>query len=93
MVKNVFVLNVTQRNNMQSTKRKMLVPALSAILLASLLAGCQTTRQGIPTVGTVNISSVQCWPKKITYSKKDTEPTKGQVREHNATGRNIGCWE
>ena len=66
---------------------------LSAVLLVLPLAGCFNAHRGVtPTVGTVEIRDVQCWPRKITYSKKDTDPTKAQVREHNATGRNIGCW-
>lgn len=69
------------------------MPTLGVTLLASLLASCQTTSGRMPTVGTVSISSVQCWPRKIVYSKKDTPPTVAQVREHNATGKYLGCWK
>jgi len=36
-----------------------------------------------------------CAPwKPITYSgTRDTAPTTKQVRVHNLTGRNLGCWK
>lgn len=83
----------TSKRNWRLKEQRGLALGLSVLLLVSLLAGCQTTRTGIPTVGTVPIVDVQCWPKRITYSKNDTKPTKDQVREHNLTGRNIGCWK
>jgi hypothetical protein len=63
---------------------------LSVMLLGSLLAGCQHTR----TSTTVTDTEAQCaaW-RAITYSsKKDTPPTVKQIREHNASGRRLGCW-
>lgn len=92
MVRNEFEHSATSKSPMRSRSHSMLARKLGAILLASLLVtGC--AHQGrTPTVGTVDIKNVQCWPKRIAYSKKDTQPTIGQIREHNATGRNIGCW-
>ncbi len=91
MKENVFARSVTLRSTTPSRMQKRLALKLSVILLASLLVGCAHQSQ-IQTVGTVRIKQVQCWPKKIRYSKADTAGTVGQVREHNATGHNIGCW-
>jgi uncharacterized lipoprotein YajG len=60
--------------------------ALLAIPALLLLAGCQTTATTAKTV---------CAPwRAITYSgTKDTPQTVRQVRVHNATGKNVGCWK
>jgi hypothetical protein len=64
---------------------------LSVLLLGSLLASCQTT--GTATTVTDNAGQCAAW-RAITYSsKRDTAPTVQQVREHNATGRYLGCWK
>lgn len=92
MARNTHTPSAISKRSWQLKGRSALALKLSVLLPVLVLAGCQTTRSGIPTAGTVRILDVQCWPKKITYSKADTSPTKSQVREHNATGRNIGCW-
>lgn len=82
-----------------SSLRRLSKPALmaSALLLVSLtVGGCQSSRV-IPTFGTKpgpTDNQVQCaaW-RRITYSKKDTAPTAQEIREHNATGRVLGCWQ
>jgi hypothetical protein len=60
---------------------------LSLALSATLLAGCQTTST------TETRAQCSAW-RAITYSTKgDTAPTVKQVRVHNRTGQNLGCWK
>ena len=59
---------------------------LSAMSALSLTA-CETT-------STATNRAAQCaaW-RSISYSSKgDTKLTVKQVRVHNATGKNLGCW-
>lgn len=50
------------------------------------IAGCQTTSS------TEIKAQCAAW-RAITYSaKKDTADTVRQVRVHNRTGQNLGCW-
>jgi hypothetical protein len=62
---------------------KMLL-LLAPFVLA--VAGCQTTATTTKTV---------CAPwRAITYSgTKDTPNTVRQIRVHNQSGRNVGCWK
>lgn len=87
---NVFRRNGIRPAPMRSKTLKRPGLALSVMLLGSLLAGCQHTK----THMTVTDAEAQCaaW-RAITYSsKRDTAPTVKQVREHNATGKRLGCW-
>lgn len=86
-----FRLNGTRRVSTLSKTASRLARTLSVLLLGSLLASCQHTRTG----STVTDTAAQCaaW-RGITYSaKRDTAPTVQQIREHNATGRYLGCWK
>lgn len=81
-----------KRNGMLLSKRpsrvaKRRVLTLSALLtLGLLLPACQTNSTGI---------NAQCAPwRKITYSAKgDTAVTIKEVRVHDQTGVNLGCWK
>ena len=86
-----FKPNGIRRKPTPSRLARKLVPVLSVLLLGSLLASCQTTGTG--TTVTDNNGQCVAW-RAITYSsKKDTPPTVKQVREHNATGKYLGCWK
>jgi hypothetical protein len=65
------------------------VLALSATLLASLLAGCQTINPiGIGATD----AKIVCAPwRPIYYSRSDTKDTQVQVRVHNRTGERLRC--
>lgn len=58
------------------------------VLLAAILAACQTTT-------TATASRTVCAPwRAITYSgTRDTQQTQRQVKVHNRTGQNLGCWK
>ena len=59
-----------------------------------IVAGCNT-------IGSVTTPKTLCGPagsgkafQPITYSGlRDTSTTKRQIRVHNRTGQNIGCWK
>lgn len=86
-----FKRNGTRQKPTLSRLARKLVPALSVLLLGSLLASCQHTRTG--TTVTDNEGQCAAW-RAITYSsKRDTAPTVKQVLEHNATGKYLGCWK
>jgi hypothetical protein len=54
---------------------------------AVLLQGCATD-----SIGTSKAALCAPW-KPISYSsKQDTARTVRQVRAHNLTGKNVGCW-
>lgn len=67
---------------------KRLAVTLSLLSMPCLLAACQTTGMSATT------NKAICGPwRPITYSaKKDTPATVKQIRTHNRTGANIGCW-
>lgn len=89
MVKDEFALNGTPRQKRFSRKVYAPALALSATLLASLLAGCQTT--GLTGIGATN-AKVVCTPwRPIYYSRNDTQDTQVQVRVHNRTGERMSC--
>ena len=60
-----------------------------AACICLLVAGCAS----IPSTATG--LKAQCAPwRAITYSgKRDTPATTRQVRVHNLTGENLGCWK
>lgn len=61
---------------------------LAVMLSATSIAGCQTV-----TSSTETRAQCAAW-RSISYSaKKDTTDTVRQVRVHNRTGQNLGCWE
>jgi hypothetical protein len=61
---------------------------LIPLALAVLLAGCVST--GL--TATASKTVCRSWVP-ITYSgRNDTGLTKRQIRVHNRTGQNLGCW-
>lgn len=62
-----------------------MIKVLAVLSMAACLAGCQTTATATKTV-------CAAWTP-ITYSgTKDTLKTTRQVKVHNKTGQNLGCW-
>jgi len=87
MVHRLCKRNGTPPRKRQSPRLKRLVLTLSLLSTASLLAACATT--------STTETRAQCaaW-RAITYSSKgDTALTVKQVRVHNRTGQNLGCWK
>lgn len=82
----MFKPSGTQPCKRQSSKAARLVMTLSAMSLLTL-TGCATL-----TSATNLEAQCSAW-RKITYYKQDTKNTVRQVRVHNATGRNLGCWD
>jgi hypothetical protein len=62
---------------------------LSVLSATATLAACATT--GSTATG----REAQCAPwRAISYSgKRDSPATVRQVRVHNRTGQNLGCWK
>lgn len=86
-MKNVFKRNGTRLAQTLSKVPRKPALALSGMLLASLLAGCQTNG----TLTSVTDNEAICVDPLIRYSRKDTLPTVEQVRQHNAFHRRMGC--
>lgn len=94
-----FVLNGMQRSGARSisaakpvtTLKELFRPFLPILCLVPLLAvaGCATTHTTATAVKTL------CTPwRAITYSGTgDTPQTVRQIRVHNKTGQNLGCWK
>lgn len=66
-----------------------LASRLALLSVCATLAGCQTTTT--PSVATSSAPFCKV-AEPILYSKVDTEPTKKQVREHNAVGVALCKW-
>lgn len=82
-----FKRSGTRPNKLQSSAAKRLALTLSLLLSATLLGACQTTSS------TEIRAQCSAW-RAITYSSKgDTALTIKQVRIHNRTGQNLGCWK
>jgi hypothetical protein len=61
-----------------------------AVCISPMLAACSTNPA---TLTSATSLKAQCAPwRAISYSKNDTVVTVRQVRVHNVTGRNLGCW-
>lgn len=79
--------NGTPPSRPRSNAARRLVRTLSLLSIASLLAACSTTSS------TETKAQCAAW-RAITYSsKKDTAVTVKQIRVHNRTGQNLGCWK
>ena len=60
-----------------------------SVLSAMMLTGCAATR----SIATSPEALCAPW-RAISYSgQRDSAQTVRQVRVHNATGRNLGCWQ
>lgn len=88
MGKLTFKRNGTLLSKLRSSGALRLVLMPSAALIAmAILSGCQTISS------TETAAQCSAW-RSITYSgKKDTPETVKQVRVHNRTGQNLGCWK
>lgn len=86
-MKNVFELNGTLLALPHWTSLRRPALALSMMLLASALGGCQTAG----TLISVTDNEPLCIDPTIRYSRHDTTPTIVQVREHNAFRQRLGC--
>lgn len=80
---------------MTSTRAARPVSISACVILALMLAGCQTML--IPSVGTDRSAAIGKAPfcsvaEPIAYSRKDTVETQKQAREHNAVGASLCGW-
>lgn len=72
-----------------SVRVLLLLSRLSILGVGLGLSACGT----IPIAGTVQSTKAVCVPwRKITYSYKDTDLTRKQIKIHDQTGRNLRCW-
>lgn len=74
--------------------QKLLFQLSGLPLLCLLLAGCTLGSQPDLSLTPTTVAEL-CKPwRSITYSStKDTPVTVRQVRVHNKTGANLGCWK
>lgn len=73
--------------------QKLLYQLSALPLLCLLLAGCATTGSDQSLTPTTVAELCKPW-RAIGYSStKDTPVTVRQVRVHNKTGANLGCWK
>lgn len=89
MVKVTFKRNGMPPKGLLFKKARRPAVMLCAMLASSLLVGCAA----IPTTATTIEAQCAAW-RRIRYSaSKDTKMTVDQIRIHNETGRNLGCWK
>lgn len=83
--------------SLSEKSQRIVYLSLALLLLCVVLGGCAHRPQAAMSLGTATptqYKGVQCAPwRSIRYSSKDNPRTINEVRVHDQTGVNLGCWK
>jgi hypothetical protein len=83
--------------SLSEKSQRIVFLSVAALLLCLALGGCAHRPSAPMNLGTATAaqySGVQCAPwRSIHYSSKDNPRTIKEVRVHDQTGVNLGCWK